>query len=102
MADDLVLIERNPHDVVTVRLNNGTMNPLSRAVLERLRDVARDIGGDASVKAVVVAGGEKAFAAGADISEFSGPDAARAIGGAFRDAFDAVAAIPRPVIAAIR
>ena len=50
----------------------------------------------------MVAGGEKAFAAGADISEFSGQEAARAIADAFRDAFDAVAAIPRPVIAAIR
>jgi len=102
MSDDLVLIEPNPDGVVTVRLNNGTMNPLSRALLGRLRDVAREIGGDATVKAVVVAGGEKAFAAGADISEFSGPDEARVIEDAFRDAFDAVAAIPRPVIAAVR
>ncbi len=50
----------------------------------------------------MVAGGEKAFAAGADISEFSDPESARVIGGAFRDAFDAVAAVPRPVIAAVR
>jgi enoyl-CoA hydratase/carnithine racemase len=102
MADDLVLIERNPDGVVTVRLNNGTMNPLSRALLERLRDVARQLGSDESVKAVVVAGGDKAFAAGADISEFSDQEAAAEIARAFRDAFDAVAAIPRPVIAAVR
>jgi enoyl-CoA hydratase/carnithine racemase len=102
MTDDLVLTERDADGVAVVRLNNGTMNPLSRAVLERLRDVARELGADASVKAVVVAGGEKALAAGADISEFSGQDAARVIAGAFRDAFDALAAIPRPVIAAIR
>jgi enoyl-CoA hydratase/carnithine racemase len=102
MADDLVLIERNPDGVVTVRLNNGPMNPLSRALLERLRDVAGQVGNDATVKAVVVAGGEKAFAAGADISEFGGPDEARVIERSFRDAFDAVAAIPRPVIAAVR
>jgi enoyl-CoA hydratase/carnithine racemase len=102
MADDLVLIERNPDGVVTVRLNNGAMNPLSRALLERLRDVARQLENDETVKAVVVAGGEKAFAAGADISEFGGPDDAQVIGRSFRDAFDAVAAIPRPVIAAVR
>jgi enoyl-CoA hydratase len=46
-------------------------------------------------------GGERIFAAGADISEFHGPDEARAIGGAFRDALDAVAAIPRAVVAAV-
>ncbi len=102
MADDLVLIERNPDGVAVIRLNNPPMNALSRALLERLHAVAAEVGGDASVKAVVVTGGERALAAGADISEFSGQEAARVIGGVFRDAFDAIAAIPRPVIAAIR
>lgn len=102
MTDDLVLMERDAEGVVLLRLNNGTMNPLSTAVLGRLADVAEQLGADASVKAVVVAGGEKAFAAGADISQFSDQDAARVIEGAFRRAFDAVAAISRPVIAAIR
>jgi enoyl-CoA hydratase len=99
---DLVLSERSDDGVVTLRLNNPPMNALSRAVLAALRDAAHTVTADASVKAVVVAGGEKAFAAGADISEFGGPDEARAIGQSFREAFDAVAAIPRPVIAAVR
>src|SRR4051812_20795614 len=102
MADSLVVTEPQADGVVVVRLDNGAMNALSGAVLERLRDVARAIASDAAVKAVVVAGGEKAFAAGADISEFSGPEQARAISVVFGEAFDAVAAIPRPVIAAIR
>jgi enoyl-CoA hydratase/carnithine racemase len=102
MADDLVLTKSRADGVVVVRLNNGTMNPLSRALLDRLADVARGIAADPDVKAVVIAGGEKAFAAGADISEFSDQAAARAVSDAFRAAFDAIAAIPRPVIAAIR
>jgi enoyl-CoA hydratase/carnithine racemase len=102
MADELVLTEPLGDGVVMIRLNKPPMNPLSRAMLEQLRDVARSVGDDASVKAVVVAGSEKALAAGADISEFSDQDAARTIAAAFRDAFDAIAAIPRPVIAAIR
>jgi len=102
MADELVLIEPHGDGVVVIRLNNPPMNALSRALLGRLRDVAREVGADSSVKAVVVAGGPKAFAAGADISEFGDQDAARVIAAGFRDAFDAVAAIPRPVIAAIR
>jgi enoyl-CoA hydratase len=97
---DLVLME--PHDGVTVlRLNNPPMNALSRALLAELRDAARQLAADPAVKAVVVAGGEKAFAAGADISEFGDPDTARAIETGFREAFDAVAVIPRPVIAAV-
>jgi enoyl-CoA hydratase len=78
------------------------MNALSRALLAELRDAARALGEDHTVKAVVVAGGEKAFAAGADISEFGDEAVAREISLGFREAFDAVAAIPRPVIAAVR
>jgi len=102
MADDLVLIDRQPGGVVVVRLNNPPMNALSRALLGELREVAVGIGGEPEVKAVVVAGGDKAFAAGADITEFSDQAAAREIADAFRGAFDAVGAIPRPVIAAVR
>jgi enoyl-CoA hydratase/carnithine racemase len=102
MTEELVLVEPNSDGVVVIRLNKPPMNPLGRALLEELRDIASGLGEDATVKAVVVAGSEKAFAAGADIAEFSGQEAARTISGAFRDAFDAVATIPRPVIAAIR
>jgi enoyl-CoA hydratase len=99
---DLVLTETYDDGVVLVRLNNPPMNALSRAVLRELGEAARSVAADASVKAVVVAGGEKAFAAGADISEFGDQDTAREIARGFRDAFDALAAIPRPVIAALR
>jgi enoyl-CoA hydratase len=102
MADDLVLSERHDDGVALVTLNHGSMNPLSEATLERLAEVAEELGNDATVKAVVVTGSEKAFAAGADIKEFGDQAAARRISKAFRRAFDGVAAIPRPVIAAIR
>src|SRR5204862_7537622 len=46
-------------------------------------------------------GGDRIFAAGADIAEFGGPDEAWTIGGGFHTALDAIAAIPRAVIAAI-
>lgn len=97
-----MLVERKSEGVVTLRLNRPPLNPLSKALLGALAEAAHDLSADASVKAVVVAGSEKALAAGADIDEFSGPDAAREVAAAFRSAFDAVAAIPRPVIAAIR
>jgi enoyl-CoA hydratase/carnithine racemase len=100
--DDLVAIGPTEDGVVEVRLQNPPMNALSQELLVQLRDGARALGADASVKAVVVAGGEKAFAAGADISQFGDQDAARAISRGFREAFDAIAAIPRPVVAAIR
>jgi len=102
MADAYVLTQRDGDGVARVQLNRPPMNPLSRAMLAELRDVARALAADASLKAVVVTGSDKAFAAGADIDEFGDQDAARGITAGFREAFDAVAEIPRPVVAAIR
>lgn len=102
MTDDLVLREDLPGGVVTLRLNRPPMNALSQAMLTAIADAAADLQADAAVKAVVVLGSEQALAAGADIKEFGDQDAARAIGATFRRSFDGVAAIPRPVIAAVR
>ena len=65
-----------------------------------LRDAAGELTADPP-GAVVVTGGERIFAAGADISEFGGPDEAGPITAGFHDALDAIAAIPRFVIAAV-
>ena len=102
MSDEYVLVERGDEGVATLQLNRPPMNPLSQAMLAAIADAGRDLGADPSVKAVVVTGSEKAFAAGADIKEFGDAETARKISNGFRSAFDAVAAIPRPVIAAIR
>ncbi|MBM3674055.1 MAG: enoyl-CoA hydratase/isomerase family protein [Actinobacteria bacterium] len=101
MADALVLTDIRADGVATLRLNRPPMNALSQALLTELGAAARALGDHERVKAVVVLGGEKAFAAGADISEFSDQAAAKRIGKTFRHAFDAVAAIARPVIAAV-
>jgi enoyl-CoA hydratase len=101
-AGPLVLTEHRDDGVVLLRLNRPPLNPLSQALLGALADAAAALAADLSVKAVVVTGSEKALAAGADITEFGGLDDARRIEGQFRAAFDAVARIPRPVIAAIR
>jgi enoyl-CoA hydratase/carnithine racemase len=101
-AEPLVLLEQHPDGVVLLRLNRPPLNPLSQALLAELAAGARALAADADVKAVVVAGSEKALAAGADIAEFAQADAARTINLVFRDALDALSAIPRPVIAAIR
>lgn len=101
MTDDLVLTDVRPDGVATLRLNRPPMNALSQALLGEIAAAARDFTDDDAVKVVVVLGGEKAFAAGADITEFGDQAAAKHVGRAFRAAFDGVAAIPRPVIAAV-
>ena len=95
-----VNLERRDDGVALVTLDRPKMNAMSRQLLTELRDVAQSLI-DAPPAAVVVWGGERIFAAGAEISEFGGPAEAREIGGLFRDALGAVAAIPRFVIAAV-
>jgi enoyl-CoA hydratase/carnithine racemase len=101
MTEELVLTDVGANGVATLRLNRPPMNALSQALLGEIAGAASALAADPSVKAVVVLGGEKAFAAGADIAEFGDQAAARHVGRAFRSAFDGVAAIPRPVIAAV-
>ena len=98
---ELVHIEERDHGVAVLTLDNPPVNALSRALLAELATVAHALGDNAAVRAVVISGAGKVFAAGADITEFGGPDEARNISEHFRAAFDAVAAIPRPVIAAL-
>jgi enoyl-CoA hydratase/carnithine racemase len=100
--EPLVRTEAQPDGVTLVRLDRPPLNALSQALLGELAATAQSLAADSSVKAVVVTGTGRAFAAGADITEFGSSDDAHRIGTHFRAAFDAVAAIPRPVIAAIR
>ncbi len=96
----LVELERRDDGLAVITLNNPKVNALSSALLTELRDVAVGLA-DEPPRAVLVTGGPKVFAAGADISEFAGPDEARTVGTCFLEALEAVAAIPRVTVAAI-
>ena len=96
----LVHVERRDDGVAVVRLDNPKVNALSQALLRQLEAAARGLTDDPPA-AVVVTGGDRVFAAGADIAGVAGPDEARGIGACFTRALGAVAAIPRGVIASI-
>ena len=100
MTDELVRLERSDDGVAVITLSNGKVNALSGAVVARLHEIATQLTADPP-GAVVVTGGERIFAAGADISEFGGPDEAAPITAAIHAAVDALAGIPRLVIAAV-
>ena len=95
-----VTVDRRGDGVALVRLDRPKANALSIALLEELADVVRGLLRDPP-GAVVVWGGERIFAAGADITEFGGPQEARRVGGHFRAALDELATVPRATIAAI-
>ncbi|MBA3286953.1 MAG: enoyl-CoA hydratase/isomerase family protein [Acidimicrobiia bacterium] len=98
MAELLDVQTRDGVAVVTLR--NGKVNALSTALVAEIHGAADALTADPP-GAVVVTGGERIFAAGADISEFGGPDEAATITATIHRALDAVAAIPRFTIAAV-
>ncbi len=100
MSEPLVHLERHDDGVAVLTLANGKMNALSTAVLGELTAAARSLADDPP-GAVVLTGGPRIFAAGAEISEFGGPDEARTIGAAFTEAAAALEAIERITIASI-
>jgi enoyl-CoA hydratase len=67
-----VLLSRDG-DIATVTLNNpDRLNALNKAMWEQLGETMRKLSADDSLRCIVLRGaGEKAFAAGADISEFA-------------------------------
>ena len=62
--------------VATVRLDRPPMNAIDRQVLDELDEVVGDIAQNDAIRAVVLWGGPKIFAAGADITQF--PEMGRA------------------------
>jgi enoyl-CoA hydratase/carnithine racemase len=89
--------------VGTIRLDRPKMNALSAQMQDEIHAAALEAGDRDDIRAVVVWGGERVFAAGVDIKEMadmSYVDMARR-SGQMHAAFTAVARIPKPVVAAV-
>jgi enoyl-CoA hydratase len=100
----LIRVERDGSVAVVTIDREEALNALDVETLTELRDRLREVGDDASARAVVLTGaGEKAFAAGADIKYMSGLDAeqAKAWGALGHEATSVLEAMPKPAIAAI-
>ncbi|MEI6250864.1 MAG: enoyl-CoA hydratase/isomerase family protein, partial [Actinomycetes bacterium] len=93
----------NDAGVATLKLNRPPVNALNFAMQAEMVEAAEIITRDASIASVVLYGGEKAFAAGADIKEMEQVSHAEMAVSShnLHSAFTAIAQIPKPVIAAI-
>jgi len=89
--------------IATIRLERPPMNALNAQVQAEIAAAAAQVSGDPAVRAVIIYGGEKVFAAGADIKEMAGASYTDMAANTRRlqDSFTAVARIGKPVVAAI-
>jgi enoyl-CoA hydratase len=77
------------------------LNALNAALLAELGEALAGFEANDAIGAIVITGSERAFAAGADVKEMAAIDFATAYRGDFLAAFDRVAAVRKPVIAAV-
>src|SRR6266702_421394 len=91
------------HAVAVIRLDRPPMNALNAQVQEEIAAAAAQVTADQAIRAAVIYGGEKVFAAGADIKEMADASYSQMSADTRRlqEAFTAVAKIPKPVVAAI-
>jgi enoyl-CoA hydratase/carnithine racemase len=87
----------------TIRLDRPPVNALNKQVQDEIQVAATEAAARADVRAVIVYGGPKSFAGGADIKEMadqSYADMAARVRG-LSASFNAVAGIPKPTVAAV-
>ena len=89
--------------VATLRLDRPKVNALNSQVVAELHEAADDLAGRADIRAVVIWGGPRVFAAGADINEFSGMDVdgARQLSQNINDALRALEELPQITVCAV-
>jgi len=104
MSDDaLVLVERHEGErTALVRLNRPKqLNALNGAVMDALCDALEALDRDEAVRAIVVTGNERAFAAGADIGEMADATVVDMLTTNRIGQWDRIRRIGKPVIAAV-
>lgn len=89
--------------IATIRIDRPKMNPLDGEIQDSLGAAAADLTADESVRAAIITGGPKVFAAGADIKEMQQLTYVDMVdrGARLQNAFRALADLPFPTVAAI-
>ncbi|MGX5819851.1 enoyl-CoA hydratase-related protein [Chitinophaga lutea] len=103
MTPELIIIHHQAQThVAHIQLNRPKeLNALSLQLLQELRDALTALDGDDSVRAIVLSGNDKAFAAGADIKQMAGRTAIDMYNIDQFATWDAIKKIKKPVIAAV-
>lgn len=103
MTQDILLEERPHPGVAVLRLNRPeVLNALNLALRQALAEAFTRLDADDTVRVVVLAGGARAFCAGADLNEYLDATAPEIINRQMDRLWGAISACRKPVIAAVR
>ncbi len=100
-GDPLVLVERD-EPIAVVTLNRPKqLNALSEPLMEELVERLVELDRDEAVRCIVLAGSERAFAAGADIGEMADATAIQMLYARRVERWDAIRKLWTPLVAAV-
>ncbi|MBS8226158.1 enoyl-CoA hydratase [Vannielia litorea] len=102
MAYETIVVDTADH-VCTIRLNRpDALNALNSQLIGELAEAIGEADGNKGVRCIILTGSEKAFAAGADISEMAEKDYVDVfMGDMFGSQIDRILACRKPIIAAV-
>ena len=101
MSYSNILVEtRGPVGLITFN-RPKSLNALNHETLTELASALAALDGDPAIGAIVLAGSERAFAAGADIKEMAEASMVELIDRGFAELFNSFRAVTKPVIAAV-
>jgi enoyl-CoA hydratase len=96
------VLVRNEGRVGIAQLNRPqALNALNSELMIELIDALKNFEADANVGCIVITGGEKAFAAGADIKQMTNASVVEMMSSPFIGYWDAIRQISKPIIAAV-
>lgn len=102
MAKHIIVEYQYVKHVALIRLNRPKeLNALNLALMGELRDALKELDDDDNVRAIVLTGNERAFAAGADIKEMSGRGAVDMLKIDQFSTWDQIKKTKKPIIAAV-
>jgi len=97
-----VILEQPAEGIAVVKLNRPEVrNALNAAVRQQLADHFTTLGADETTRCIVITGGEKVFAAGADLRDMVDLTPVEMIARHSERLWQPIASCPKPVIAAV-
>ena len=101
MAYEYIKVEPDP-PIATITLDRSkVLNALSPAVIAEVGQALSELDADDAVRAVVITGGPKVFAAGADIGDMAERSAAEQLNRDQTGAWSPISGFKKPLIAAV-
>jgi enoyl-CoA hydratase len=100
-ASPLVLVERDGAVAVVLLNRPKQLNALSGPLMDQLISALRELDDDSAIRCIVVGGNQRAFAAGADVSELAEATPIQLYENRRIDQWDAIRALRTPLVAAV-